>query len=247
MSEKLSGKIKRFLDWVQHGYLLVQILTALGAGKVIEAVLRTQTRISSLWITPIWLLSSAFVLALLVVFANAYRFVDGVKNLEKLSTETADSMVRTADDLKRLSAKSADPVSRTVAGLRVSGECEKLHASLLSHKVLLKVGEYEDFGEGKLEGIHLELLGLPDDHHAKVGVHHPILGNDWALGRKVAHEGQYLILPKSDLGVPSVSVCLFMPLGETTFHLFNVWLYHANLQSKEATVIVDVVSVGRSR
>jgi hypothetical protein len=59
VSEKLSGKIKGYLAWLQHGYLLFQILTAQGVGKLIEAALRTQTQMSSVWITPIWLLSSA--------------------------------------------------------------------------------------------------------------------------------------------------------------------------------------------
>lgn len=245
MSGKLSGKIKGFLDWVQYGYLLVQILTALGAGKLIEAVLRTQTQISSAWITPIWLLSSAFVLALLVAFVNAHRFVGDLKNLEKLNADAKDSVVRTLDDLNKLHAKGADLVSQTVAGLRGSGECENLHASLLSHRVLLKLGEYRDFGEGDLERIHLELLGLPDDLHAKVRVDQPLLGNNFALGQGVVREGQYLVLPKSDLGLPKVSVCVFMPLDETAFHFFNIWLYHANLHSKEATIIVDAVWVGK--
>jgi hypothetical protein len=243
VSKTLSGKIKGFLDWVQRGYLLVQILTALGAGKLIEAVLRTQTKLSSVWIAPISLLSSAIVLALLVVFVNAHLIVD---KLDKLNADAKNSLDRALDDLKTLDAKGAAVVSQAVAGLRVNGECKKLHALLLSQRVLMKVGEYRDFGEGELERIHLELLDLPDDHHAKVRVDHPVLGMDFALGQKVLRDGQYLILPKSDLGLPSVSVCVFMPLGEMAFHLFSIWLYHANIHSKEATVFVDAVWVRKN-
>lgn len=219
---------------------------------------RTQTQMSSDWSTAIWLLSSASVFALLVAFANAYRFTDDLKKLNALNAKTADSVAQTIDDVKKLTAKTADSVARTVdevaqtvaesRGMLIRGseKPEGLHAPMLSRKVVLKTGEYWDFDKGLDETIHLELLSLPDDHHAKVTVVHPILGHDFALGREVAHEGQHLILPKSDLGVPSVSICLFMPPGETTFHFFNIWLYHANLHAKEATLIVDMVSVGRT-
>jgi hypothetical protein len=67
---KFVEKTKYTLDWLQHGYLLVQILAAFGVGKAVNAILGSYTKIPSVWITPIWLLVSAATVALFVVIGN---------------------------------------------------------------------------------------------------------------------------------------------------------------------------------
>ena len=71
--DDLLGKTKRALDWLQHGYLLVQIGGAVGVGKALQAVLVTYTHISPVWITPLWLLASAAILALLIYVGNKIK------------------------------------------------------------------------------------------------------------------------------------------------------------------------------
>lgn len=59
------AKLKSALDWLQHGYLIVNLLLAAGAGQLVKAGLLAWTRISPDWITPIWLLFAAAVLLIL--------------------------------------------------------------------------------------------------------------------------------------------------------------------------------------
>jgi hypothetical protein len=66
-------KAKRGLDWLQHGYLLVQLGGAIGVGKALQAILVTYTHIPPIWVTPLWLLTSAAMLALLVAIGNYVR------------------------------------------------------------------------------------------------------------------------------------------------------------------------------
>jgi hypothetical protein len=74
-------KTKRGLDWLQHGYLLVQIFTSIGLGKALQAVLVMYTHIPPVWITPLWWLASAFVCALLVLLGNRLHKRDGQRSV----------------------------------------------------------------------------------------------------------------------------------------------------------------------
>lgn len=67
---KFSEKTKSVLEWFQHGYLLVQLLGSGFVGKTVQALLMTYTHLSSAWITPLWLLASASMMALLVFIGN---------------------------------------------------------------------------------------------------------------------------------------------------------------------------------
>lgn len=69
----LAEKTKRGLDWLQHGYLLIQIAGSGAVGKAVKAVLVTYTHISSVWVAPIWLGASTATLALLVYIGNRVR------------------------------------------------------------------------------------------------------------------------------------------------------------------------------
>lgn len=66
----LSEKVKSGLDWLQHGYLLVQIFLSLGLGKAVEALLLKFTHIPTQWIASAWLSSAALAMWLLVVAGN---------------------------------------------------------------------------------------------------------------------------------------------------------------------------------
>jgi hypothetical protein len=63
-------RTKRGLDWLQHGYLLVQIGGSIGVGKAIQAALVTYTHIPPIWVTPLWLLASAVMMTLLIYLGN---------------------------------------------------------------------------------------------------------------------------------------------------------------------------------
>lgn len=54
---------KWFLDWIGRIRTLVDLLLALGLGAVLKAILANH--IPQIWLTPIWLLSSAAILALI--------------------------------------------------------------------------------------------------------------------------------------------------------------------------------------
>jgi hypothetical protein len=58
-----KDRVKHKLDWLSHGYLLVQILGSGTAGTLVRGVLITYTHLSPVWIMPIWLGASALVLA----------------------------------------------------------------------------------------------------------------------------------------------------------------------------------------
>jgi len=92
--------------------------------------------------------------------------------------------------------------------------------------------------------VHLELLSIQDSDHVRLKVEHEPLGRDFALGRRVTYDGKSFVLPKSNLSAPDASICMFMPIGERYFRLCNIWFYHANPHAEDATVMVDIVSVG---
>jgi hypothetical protein len=60
------GKLKETLEWVEHGRTLVEgcllIISALGGGTLIRAWLLQKAHFDTVWITPIWLLSTALIL-----------------------------------------------------------------------------------------------------------------------------------------------------------------------------------------
>jgi hypothetical protein len=58
------GKIREQLEWLHHGRLVVEVLLALGLGKSFGVWLKIMW--NSPWVTPIWLLLSAGIMAMLV-------------------------------------------------------------------------------------------------------------------------------------------------------------------------------------
>ncbi len=70
--------LKDTLDWIirlQGAYAILATLLAGGVGTGIRAVLRYYTHLPALWITPIWLLSVALILSLLLLVASR-RWMD---------------------------------------------------------------------------------------------------------------------------------------------------------------------------
>lgn len=63
-------KTKRGLDWLQHGYLIVQLLSSGAVASAVKAMLVTYTHVPHVWITPLWLLTSAAMMTLLVFVGN---------------------------------------------------------------------------------------------------------------------------------------------------------------------------------
>jgi hypothetical protein len=68
-----AEKAKRSLDWLQHAYLLAQILGSGAVGKGVKAILVTYTHLSSVWIAPIWLAATAFAFLLFTFIGNRLR------------------------------------------------------------------------------------------------------------------------------------------------------------------------------
>jgi hypothetical protein len=58
--------IKKTVEWVEHGRTIVEIVLALGGGTLLKAALIQFTRLPSIWITPIWMLSSGLILLILI-------------------------------------------------------------------------------------------------------------------------------------------------------------------------------------
>ena len=60
-----SERAKTFFDWLQHGNWIVNLLLGTAAGQSVKAIL-IHTRVAPEWIAPIWLLTSAMVIAALM-------------------------------------------------------------------------------------------------------------------------------------------------------------------------------------
>jgi hypothetical protein len=69
----VKEKARGFAEWLEHGKAVVEVLAALGAGTVVKAMLNEYSRIPSVWITPIWLLSSAVILGVLMRYFKPRR------------------------------------------------------------------------------------------------------------------------------------------------------------------------------
>lgn len=63
-------KTKTTLEWLEHGRFIADVLIGLGGGTLMRAILLTLTHIPSVWITPLWLLTAALVMALSVLIGN---------------------------------------------------------------------------------------------------------------------------------------------------------------------------------
>jgi len=73
----LLDKTKRGLDWLQHGYLVFQLLSSGAVGTAVKAILVGYTHVPPVWITPLELLASALMMALLVFVGNRLRRREG--------------------------------------------------------------------------------------------------------------------------------------------------------------------------
>lgn len=67
------SRVDRFLNWVEHGWFVTQIVGSIGLGKLVEAMLKTYTRIPLPCITAIWWLSAATFLILLMWLARLVK------------------------------------------------------------------------------------------------------------------------------------------------------------------------------
>lgn len=63
-------KAKATLEWLEHGRFIVDVLIGLGGGTLMRALLLTLTHIAPVWITPLWLLTAASIMALSVIIGN---------------------------------------------------------------------------------------------------------------------------------------------------------------------------------
>jgi hypothetical protein len=59
-----SEKAKSGLDWAQRSYFIVQVFLALGLGHLLNDYLVRHSALIATWKVPIWLISSALLLAL---------------------------------------------------------------------------------------------------------------------------------------------------------------------------------------
>ena len=55
-------KVKSFLEWLEDGKTVAELLIAFGGGALVRAALHRFTQIPSEWITPIWLVSAGLVM-----------------------------------------------------------------------------------------------------------------------------------------------------------------------------------------
>jgi hypothetical protein len=63
-------RFKTGLEWIEHTKLLVELIGSAAFGKTVQALLMTHTQISNVWITPLWLASSAVALYLLMLVSR---------------------------------------------------------------------------------------------------------------------------------------------------------------------------------
>ncbi|HEY6767213.1 MAG TPA: hypothetical protein VI386_20825 [Candidatus Sulfotelmatobacter sp.] len=88
----IKDKIKSAFEWLEHGKTLVELVLALGGGATVRALLHQFTKIPGIWITPIWLLSSAvFLWLLLKALGHASRTQSTAQ-----STATSTALVSAA-------------------------------------------------------------------------------------------------------------------------------------------------------
>jgi hypothetical protein len=69
----LFARADKLFNWLEHGYLLVQIGVAVGVGKLVQAVLLSYTRLPGLYVSAIWWLSGAIVLATFVIVGQRWH------------------------------------------------------------------------------------------------------------------------------------------------------------------------------
>jgi len=92
----LLAKVKNALDWLQHGYLLVQIAVGIGVGKIAKAMLMSFSHISPIWVTPIWWLVSGLTIWLLVFFGNKRSSKKSIQ--EATGQDAPTTLVTTTSD-----------------------------------------------------------------------------------------------------------------------------------------------------
>ena len=94
-------KIKSVLEWIEHGRtlweLFVLLITSLGGGSFVRAWLIQHTQLAHVWITPIWLLTSAFILWLIGRLIP--RFGSRISNQTTLQKEAETGLVKGSSGL----------------------------------------------------------------------------------------------------------------------------------------------------
>jgi len=106
----MLDKLRRCLDWTQRIVALidlVKLLFALGLGATVRTMLAT--RIPSVWLTPIWLLSSGVILWLLTRFVGAKP-----KRSDRSDLDCATKPDELCEALKRIANTDAEKISERV-------------------------------------------------------------------------------------------------------------------------------------
>jgi hypothetical protein len=107
-------RAKSAFEWLEHGKTAVEIglwvIAALGGGRVVRAWLVQHTSIAMEWISPLWLMSSAIFLWLLLRFApriNSHKQPTQTDSIQSASianpatvtTQSVDEFYRTYDNV----------------------------------------------------------------------------------------------------------------------------------------------------
>lgn len=84
----LFSRADKFFNWLEHGYLLVQIAVAIGVGRLIRAILLSYTKLPGPYVSAIWWLSGGIALTALMVAGQRWHR-RGAKIVQ--ATDSADT------------------------------------------------------------------------------------------------------------------------------------------------------------
>jgi hypothetical protein len=218
LAQTFFQRFGEWVDWVERGYFVVWLLGALGAGKIVNALLVTHTSLPHIWVTPIWLISSALVLAIIVRVAKAQK--TGLT--KQLPTESRES-------------RSLEELTKEIT---TSG---KLHAVISVGEFTLSRGEFKDVTDQR-SAVHIELLEVDDETGATLAIRSRF--GAFECGEEVVRKGlDRYWLPKNEGGYPRGRLTNYIVSGESSLVLVGVTLYHVNPHAKQATLVVTFVSV----
>ncbi len=93
-------RIKSYLEWLEHGKTLADLLIAAGGGTIVRAALHRFTQIPSEWITPIWLLSAGILMLLLVRLGKGMgRMPNGQQGTSLIQTSSTKGLTVPPSDM----------------------------------------------------------------------------------------------------------------------------------------------------
>ncbi len=100
----LVEKTKNALDWLARGQVLFQIFVSFGLGAIVKNMVGIYTNLNPIWITPIWLLSSALFFGGLLVLFNEVK-----KRIPTQQRALAVSAIQSPITLSSLLGKEQSP------------------------------------------------------------------------------------------------------------------------------------------